>query len=420
MSTSYPLPGATRRALLIGAGAGAATLAVPALAGVAAARPSEVDTVLEWYDVTAATIGVISGPLQVNSSRTWAIGWIAAWRAVTRTRREAPAAAALAGAVHETLTTLVSARTADLDAALAVTLGRLGTSPAVRAAVDGGREAARAVLAERANDGLDLASVNRPFPPPAPAPGVWQPTPPGFAAAVQAGQGDGRPFLVDDVRAYLPGPPPGLDTARYARDLAEIRAVGAADSALRTARQTDVARFWAQSSLNGYTGALRAAVAAAPRQADGHGIARRVALVALFHAATIDAQITTYAAKYRYLRWRPVTAVRGGDIAPDPAWTPLITTPAHPEYPSGHTTYAGAAETVLRTLARPPVRPVALTSPVAPGITLTYRDWRELTRDNVDARVWSGIHFRHTDEVGAAVGRRVAAAGLARWDGRPL
>ena len=63
---------------------------------------------------------------------------------------------------------------------------------------------------------------------------------------------------------------------------------------------------------------------------------------------------------------------------------------------------------------------MTLTSPVAPGITLTYRDRRELTRDNVDARVWSGIHFRHTDEVGAAVGRRVAAAGLARWDGRPL
>jgi hypothetical protein len=273
------------------------------------------------------------------------------------------------------------------------------------------------VLAERAGDGLDLASVNRPFTLPAPAPGVWRPTPPGFAAAVQAGQGDGRPFLIDDVRAYLPEPPPALDSDRYARDLAESRAVGAAETSSRTDRQTDVARFWAQTSLNGYTGALRAAVAAPGR---ARGTARRAALVALFHAATVDAQIVTYAAKYRDLRWRPVTALRTGQIAPDPAWAPLITTPAHPEYPSGHTTYAGAAEIALRALAGPPDGPVALTSPTAPGVTLSYRDWRELTRDNVDARVWSGIHFRHTDEVGATVGRQVAAAGLARWDGRPL
>ncbi|MFI2647778.1 vanadium-dependent haloperoxidase [Micromonospora fulviviridis] len=415
MPSARPYPRPSRRTLLIGAGAGAAALATPGLAGVAAARGSGVDTVIEWYDITAATIGVITGPLQVNSSRTWAIGWIAAWRAVTRARGGAAADAALAGAVHEALTTLAPARTTDLDAALAATLDRLGPAAAVRAAVESGRDAARGVLAERAGDGLDLASVNRPFTPPPPAPGVWQPTPPGFAAAVQAGQGDARPFLIDDVPAYLPGPPPALDSSRYARDLAESRAVGAAQSSSRTDRQTDVARFWAQTSLNGYTGALRAAVAGRAR-----GTARQVALVALFHAATVDAQIVTYAAKYRDLRWRPVTAIRTGDIAPDPAWTPLITTPAHPEYPSGHTTYAGAAEIVLRTLAGRPAGPVELTSPTAAGVTLTYRDWRELTRDNIDARVWSGIHFRNTDEVGAAVGRLVAAAGLARWDGRPL
>ncbi|MEU4481293.1 hypothetical protein AB0F68_25020, partial [Micromonospora sp. NPDC023966] len=86
MASARPHTRPSRRTLLIGAGAGAATLAAPGLVGVASARGSQVDTVLEWYDVTAATIGVITGPLQVNSSRTWAIGWIAAWRAVTRAR----------------------------------------------------------------------------------------------------------------------------------------------------------------------------------------------------------------------------------------------------------------------------------------------------------------------------------------------
>ncbi|MGC3863843.1 phosphoesterase PA-phosphatase, partial [Micromonospora chersina] len=71
MASARPYPRPSRRALLLGAGAGAAALATSGLTGAASARGSEVDTVVEWYDVTAATIGVITGPLQVNSSRTW-------------------------------------------------------------------------------------------------------------------------------------------------------------------------------------------------------------------------------------------------------------------------------------------------------------------------------------------------------------
>jgi PAP2 superfamily len=413
------LPARTsRRALLAAAGAG--TAAALTGAAPAAAGPAPADTVLEWYDVTAGTIGVITGPQQVTSSRSWAIGWIAAWRVVSTVDEESAAGAALAAAVHEALSTLAPDRAADLDTALAATLARLGDSPRVRAAVRAGRDAARTVLAERAGDGLDFASVNRPFTPPPAGPGVWQPTPPAFGPAVQAGQGDGRPFLLHDVHAYDPGPPPALTSPGYARDLAESHTVGAVDSATRTAGQTDIARFWAQTSLNGYTGALRTVLAPGGSHSARQHPARRIALVALFHAITIDAQITTYAAKYRYLRWRPVTAIRTGTQDPDPAWTPLITTPAHPEYPSGHTTYAGAAQTVLTELAGPPRTAIDLTSPVAAGVTLRYTGWDQLTRDNIDARVWSGIHFRHTDHVGAAVGRRVALAGLSRWSGRPL
>ena len=407
----------SRRAVLATAvGAGAATVLSPSPAGAA----PRVDTLLEWYDRTATTIGVITGPQQVTNSRTWAVAWIAAWRAVSAVRPGADAELALAAAVHETLIGTNPAATPALDAAFAATLARLSARRPDRA-VAAGVDAARAVLAERAGDGLDLASVNRPFTPPAAAPGVWQPTPPAYAAAVQAGQGDGRPFLVRGVQPLQPGPPPALDSDVYLRDLAESRAVGAVDSAVRTARQTAVARFWSQTSLNGFTGALRTTVAPhGSHAADRRPLAYRIALVALFHAATIDAQITTYRAKYRYLFWRPVTAIRTGSVAPDPSWTTLIATPAHPEYPSGHTTYAGAAQAVLEALAGPPRAAFALTSAVATDVTLTYRQWSEMTRDNIDARVWEGVHFRHTDQVGAAVGRRAALAALARWHGRPL
>lgn len=407
----------SRRAVLAAAaGAGAAAVLSPARAG-AAAPPTE--TLIEWYDLTAATIGVITGSQQVTNSRTWAVAWIAAGRAVAAVRAGAEAELALAAAVHEVLITTNPAAGPALENAYAATVARLNV-PRPDRAVAAGVDAARAVLAERAGDGLDLASVNRPFTPPSPAPGAWQPTPPAFAAAVQAGQGDGRPFLVRSVEPLLPGPPPRLDSAVLLRDLAESRAVGAADSAVRTPRQTAVARFWSQSSLNGFAGALRTVVApGGSHAADRRPLPHRTALIAVFHAATIDAQITTYRAKYRYLFWRPVTAIRTGSVDPDPAWSTLIPTPAHPEYPSGHTTYAGAAQAVLETLAGPPRSPFTLTSTAA-DVTLTYRQWSEVTRDNIDARVWEGVHFRHTDQVGAAVGRRAARAALTRWGGRPL
>jgi hypothetical protein len=95
----------------------------------------------------------------------------------------------------------------------------------------------------------------------------------------------------------------------------------------------------------------------------------------------------------------------------------LSTTPANPEYPGGHASFAGAAEHALRTLVGPrPPRPFTLTSSGAPGVTRHYgRDaWARLVNENVNAHVWGGIHFRSTSETSAALGRRVAATGLAR------
>ncbi|MBI0383009.1 vanadium-dependent haloperoxidase, partial [Streptomyces albiflaviniger] len=125
--------------------------------------------------------------------------------------------------------------------------------------------------------------------------------------------------------------------------------------------------------------------------------------------ASVDTQIAASDSKYAYLRWRPVTAIRTGAIDPDPDWTPLHNTPAHPDYPSGHNTYAGAAEGILSALTGPRTAPFELTSPTAPGVTRTYADWHRLTAENVDARILSGIHTRSADEAGVTLGEKVAA-----------
>jgi hypothetical protein len=256
------------------------------------------------------------------------------------------------------------------------------------------------LLDERAGDGLDPASVNAAFPVPAPEPGVWQPTPPLFAPATQYGNRVARPFVLRSAAQFRPAAPPAVGSRRYEADLAEVRAYGSATSTVRTQAQTDTATFWLGSSLTLYTPILRAAVA----QSTG-SIQQRTALVALFHVASVDTQIATSDAKYAYRTWRPVTAIRAGG---DATWLPLHATPAHPDYPSGHNTYSGFAEGVLTALVGPQSRqPYTIDSPSAPGVTRTYADWHRPSVENVDARVWSGIHTRSADLAGIRLGKDV-------------
>lgn len=386
---------------------GAAALLTTSVAVPQATAADRTPTAFTWYDTTAETIATAGAPTQVTNSRTWAIGWLAAaraTRAVPRGVERGPyQEAALAAAVHRALVALAPGRTEQLDAKLRTTLDAIPDGPAERRGTAAGRRQADLLLAARQGDGLDPASVNAPYPVRPAAPGVWQPTPPAYAPAVQYGNRLAQPFTLTSPHQFRLGPPPAPDSARHAADLAEVRAYGAADSTVRSPHQTETAAFWYGSSLTLYTEPLRVALSRTDQ-----GVAGQARLVALFHVALVDTQIATSDSKYAYERWRPVTAIRTGSVDPDPQWTPLHTTPAHPDYPSGHTTYSGAAEAVLSTLAGPRTAPFDLTSPTAPGVTRTYTSWHRLTAENVDARVYSGIHTRSADEAGVRLGTDVA------------
>ncbi|MDA3623899.1 vanadium-dependent haloperoxidase [Saccharopolyspora sp. WRP15-2] len=367
--------------------------------------------------MSAATVDAAGIPAsaQVTKNRVWAVSWLAAARAVRSDlgvgQPQEYEQAAIASAVHAALSELVPSRQAELNAALERTLDRIPDGPAEDRGVRVGREQARVVLADRANDGLDPESVNGPYQPPAPGPGVWQPTPPTYGAAIQAGSRYAKPFLLDDPAQFRLGPPPELGSERYRADLAEVRALGVSGSAVRTDEQTRTAKFWEQSTQQAYTGVLRAAL-----EQSRQPLFQRVGMVAIFNVALVDTQIAASDSKYTYARWRPVTAIRAADdgdgdpgTTPDPGWTPEATTPLHPDYPSGHNTYAGAAEAVLTALTgEGPDEAVTIGSSTAPGEYRTYAEWSQLTAEVVDARVWSGLHTRTADEAGVVLGRDVA------------
>jgi hypothetical protein len=129
--------------------------------------------------------------------------------------------------------------------------------------------------------------------------------------------------------------------------------------------------------------------------------------------AMADAAIACWDSKYHHSFWRPQTAIRAADTddnpltEPDADWTPLITTPAHPSYGSGHATVSGAAREVLERAFGKDGHDITLTNPGLPAIVLDYAAWEEITDDIDDARIYGGIHFRFDQEAGSHQGRRV-------------
>jgi hypothetical protein len=408
---SHPRPSSlqsSRRAFLAVSALAALPAAALATGAADASAATSSNVLLTWYDITNQVVTAASFAEPVTQSRAWAVSWLAAARAV-RNGPDNPSytTAAIAQALHDALAAVVPAQQAQLDAGLAATLASVPDGAHKRKGIAAGRAQASKVLAERAGDGTDTASVDVAFTPPPAAPGRWQPTPPAFGPAIRAGQGNARPFLLTRNGQFDPGPPPALGSATYLRDLAEVRAIGAATSG-RTSEQTDVALFWYPGLNPFYVTVLRAVLAVTHRP-----VRWQTRFVAAFHVIQTDAQISIYNTKYRYLRWRPVTAIRTGSVDPDPSWTPLSVTPLHPEYPSGHGGQAGAAQGTLAAFLGPHApAPIPLTSSNDPGVTRTYADWQTITDEIIDARVWEGVHFRTSDITAVRQGLKVAAYDL--------
>jgi hypothetical protein len=219
-----------------------------------------------------------------------------------------------------------------------------------------------------------------------------------------------RPWILSTGSQFRPEPPPRLDSDRYTRDYAEVMTMGARDAPARTAEQTSLARFWTASPASIWNPILRQAITT--RRFDLSTTARVMALVYL---AAADASVACWDAKYAYAFWRPQAAIAGAAIdandatAADPGWHPLVPTPPHPEYPSAHAANSAAMAFVLAAVfGDRPGFAIEGKSSADPMVRRWY-GFTEGVDEVIDARVYSGSHFRTADEVGARLGQQVAA-----------
>jgi hypothetical protein len=224
--------------------------------------------------------------------------------------------------------------------------------------------------------------------------------------------------LLKSASQFRPGPPPELKSAVWARDYNETKTFGAVNSSVRTAEQTDIARFWATALPDVHIGVV-SSLARAP----GREVTRNARLYAAVTAALNDTEIAVFDAKYHFNFWRPITAIRNGDrddnaaTERDPGWLPLIVTPIQPEYPCAHCMIAATIAALIRIeVGHEPLPTLSTISNTLPGVTRHWSSTEEVVREVSNARIWDGVHYRYSAEVGARmgeqVGRLVAAYGL--------
>ncbi|MGH9943262.1 MAG: vanadium-dependent haloperoxidase [Pyrinomonadaceae bacterium] len=318
--------------------------------------------------------------------------------------------AAAAKAARDVLANRFPAQVAVFDAAYQQHLATHGLSES-DPGVAVGATAAAGIIALRACDGS--------FPVPAPSPffggadpGVWRPTLPANAAMLAPWLGNVTPFTLTRPSQFRAAPPPALTSRQYARDYHEVKALGALNNSTRTPEQTDVAHFYAGNTVVLWNKALRDI-------ADAHvtDIADSSRLFALADMAIADAVITAWNSKNYYVFWRPLTAIREGDndgnprTTGDASWLSLIVNPPYPDHTSGANAFASAALSALELFfGRDRVTFSVTTTNTGPTVedTRTYRLFSDAAQDVVDARVYSGIHFRFADEAARKQGRQVA------------
>jgi hypothetical protein len=314
----------------------------------------------------------------------------------------ASAEAAAATAAASVLARLHPEKAADFAAALDEYLKGLAGDPA---ALSSGRQlgerVALKVFDSRAHDGATGSDPYRPLT----QPGVYVPT----ATMVCSTWPKLKPFALERADQFRPGPPPSLSSKEWAADYNEVKAYGARDSTRRTARETETARFWLMTGPQAYHPIAWQIIAARHLK-----LLDSARFMAMYSVALTDAYIAVFDAKYRYNFWRPVTAIRNGDLNGNPdtqidvTWQPLDATPMHPEYPCAHCILSATASAVIEsTGGLGELREISLTSSTAPGITHRWSSLEAFSQEVANARIWAGFHYRTSAQVGATMGREV-------------
>jgi hypothetical protein len=372
------------------------------------------DLIIQWNQLTLK-VAKKAGQNSNLATHTAAIEAIAVYDAVNsikyfgtpyhyfkKTVGPASAEAAAVQAAHDVLANYFPAQKQFIDSALTASLN--GIKGAVEAGQQVGAASAADIIALRANDGSSplttYADIKNP------GVGAYRLTPGKFAPGVDVEWGTVKPFLLKDAKQFFPVTPPVIGSDEYNKALKEVEELGANNSTKRSEDQTHIAQFYKQDAELTVNDGLRALAKSHHTSLEDNAL-----IFALVDIAEADARIEIWGGKYTYLRWRPVTALNAtadGTIKDYTKWTPLINTPPHPSYPSGHSATVTAGYEVLKHFFGDKNELELTTTTAGEGprklTSLSTLEW-----ENGYSRIYGGIHFQFENTAAQDVGRKIAA-----------
>lgn len=396
-------------------------LALPA-AGFAKDESAKPNAVIDWNQTMLQTLAAekVAAPPAVRYA---AIVQAAVFDAVNGIDRRytpihvAPAAptgasrrAAAVAAAYTALASLFPTEIPSLDAARSASMASLAgddDSNSIARGVQWGTTVASEIVTWRSTDGFSTTLGPYPI---VNAPGHWQPTPPAFSTnPVFRTLAITTPVAMTSPSEFRPAGPPALTSARYTEDFNEVKAWGGLTGSLRTPYQTETAKVWQLDTATAIWNRVADSLAVEHHM----GLLTSARLLALMNLSQLDAVIAVWEAKQFFDRWRPITAIRQAasdgnpDTSPDPNWTPLLPTPVHQEYPSGHSGVTGAAATVLASIFGDRTS-FTVTSNGVPGASRSFISFSDAVAQVADARVFAGFHFRFSCDDASQMGTKAA------------
>jgi hypothetical protein len=399
-------------AILAALQAAAPASAAPPSAAEGAARPASgvIDSVLLRWRAQLKGCGQSAAAELYTLRDVDALVHVAMFEAVNAIERrytpftttiEAPAGAspvaAAAQAAHDVLAAQCPQASVATGAALSASLSEVADGAGRAAGVEVGRKAAAEVL--KAREGSGANGVDPYWPAPSPGAFAYPATERGRLWAKM------KPWVMTRPDELRPPPPPALDSEVFLRDLAEIKRVGGKRTAERTRAQADVADYWGARDVRIV---LRQLVGL-----PGRSLVQDARFLALAEMAWTDTFVSMMDAKYAYLFWRPVTAIRHHAKTPgDAQWEPLVPNPPHPEYTCGHCMSAAAVAAVIEAEFGARMPEIALDEPN----TLTRRFTSAIDyADEVGmARLYGGVHYRFSIDAGRAAGLEIGRLAVRR------
>ncbi len=247
---------------------------------------------------------------------------------------------------------------------------------------------------------------------------LWTPEDNGSGIAVGAQYGDTAiPYAIessaDIVNLISPDAP---DSPEFLADLQAVAALGGAEDTeiteiLRTDDQSEIAKFFFVDRGDSYKPNKHLNHIAQELSIDqGFDLKDNVELFFKLNLALADAAIVTWDAKYNEQYPRPSQPIND-EI--DPEWEAFLEEPAFPDWISGHSTMAYAAEAVFEQQFGD-IGTFGVVSPDTPGIEREFDNFGELADEFSLSRVFAGVHtidgaFTDPDTAGTAVGEEVLA-----------